>query len=92
MVAAGEASEKGRERESERQRRLKEILWNVRGVVWVEEYGKTDGRTSGRAAADEVNCTSGRNGRNKINAVEGVMLFFWYTVGNIINIPSIPCY
>lgn len=40
MVAAGEASEKGRERESERQRRLKEILWNVRGVVWVEEYGK----------------------------------------------------
>lgn len=40
VVAAGEASEKGRERESERQRRLKEILWNVRGVVWVEEYGK----------------------------------------------------
>lgn len=40
MVAAGEASEKGRERESERQRRLKEILWNVRGVVWVEEHGK----------------------------------------------------
>lgn len=40
MVAAGEASEKGRECESERQRRLKEILWNVRGVVWVEEYGK----------------------------------------------------
>ena len=36
MVAAGEASEK----ESERQRRLKEILWYVRGVVWVEEYGK----------------------------------------------------
>lgn len=52
MVAAGEASEKGRERESERQRRLKEILWNVRGVVWVEEYGKTDGRTSGRVAAE----------------------------------------
>ena len=40
MVAAGEAFEKGRERESERQRRLKEILWNVRGVVWVEEFGK----------------------------------------------------
>ena len=40
MVAAGEASEKGRERESERQRRLKEILWNVRGVVWVEEHAK----------------------------------------------------
>lgn len=35
---------------------------------------------------------SGRNGGNKINAVEGVMLFFGYTVGNIINIPSFPCY
>ena len=37
MVAAGEASEKGRERESERQRRLKEILWCGEMLV---EYGK----------------------------------------------------
>lgn len=49
-----------------------ECPWcRVGGRIW-----KTDGRTSGRAAADGVNCTSGRNGRNKINAVEGVMLFF----------------
>lgn len=61
-----------------------ECPWcRVGGRIW---------KTDGRAAADGVNCTSGRNGRNKINAVEGVMLFFWYTVGNIINIPSIPCY
>lgn len=39
-----------------------------------------------------MKCMSGRNGGNKINEVEGVMLSFGYTVGNIINIPSIPCY
>lgn len=50
------------------------------------------GRTYGRVAAEGMNCTSWRNGGNKINAVKGVMLFFWRTVGNIINIPSIPCY
>lgn len=65
------------------------MLWCSEMLV---EYGKMAGRTSGRLAAEGANCTSGRNGGNKINAVEGVMLFFGYTVGNIINIPSIPCY
>lgn len=65
------------------------MLWCSEMLV---EYGKMAGRTSGRVAAEGANCTSGRNGGNKINAVEGVMLFFGYTVGNIINIPSFPCY
>lgn len=40
---------KGRGRESERQRRLKEILWCSEMLV---EYGKMAGRTSGRVAAE----------------------------------------
>lgn len=84
--------EEGSECESERQRRLRRrcggmflcSLKNMEVGKWLEEPLEE--------WQQRMKCMSGRSGGIKINVIEGVMLFFWYTVGNIINIPSIPCY